>query len=270
MTCEISPKVPECVIGDAVRLGELLSPLLNNACKFTPRGRVDVSASVVSGGDDDLRLRVEVRDTGIGIAPERIPAIFESFRQIENGLSRSYPGLGLGLAVARKLAAKMGGDVSVESEPEAGSTFRVEIPLRLPQPAADGGGGAGVAAEADRPRILLVEDNEVARRIVTHMLERADYDVQCATGGREGIHAASDDGCDLILMDIQMPDVNGLEAAAAIRKLPGHGSTPIIALSANFSDEFRHHCREAGFQGFIPKPIRREDLLRAIERHLNK
>lgn len=270
MSCEISDGVPECVIGDAVRLGELLSPLLNNACKFTPRGRIDVTASSISNGDHGVRLRVDIRDTGIGIASEKLPTIFESFRQLENGLSRTYPGLGLGLAMARKLAETMGGDISVESELEAGSTFRVEIPLCLPSSAGDGTAAGDAAREDAKPQVLLVEDNDVARRIVTHMLERAGYVVHCATGGREGIGAATEADYDLILMDIQMPDVNGLDAAAAIRKLPERDRTPIVALSANFSDEFRQHCRNAGFQAFIPKPIQRDELLRTIERHLPK
>jgi len=270
MLCEIGRDVPECVIGDAVRLGELLSPLLNNACKFTARGQIDVEASTIPDGDNCVKLRVRVRDTGIGIAPEELPYIFESFRQLESGLSRTYPGLGLGLAMARKLAAKMGGEVTVESEPGVGSVFCAEVPLHLPKPQLVRADDEQPGEEDNRRRILVVEDNEVARRIVTSMLQRANYTVDCATGGREGIEAAARLRYDLILMDIQMPDVNGLEAATAIRKLRRHADTPILALSANFSDEFRQHCRNNGFQAFISKPIQRDSLLGAIEQHLTK
>lgn len=271
LACSLGESVPAYVIGDAIRLRQILWSLLHNALKFTPRGEVEVTASAESNSGDTCTLVASVRDTGIGIPQDKLLLIFDSFRQLESGLSRTYPGLGLGLALSRKLALLMGGDITVESIPEMGSTFQLRVPLHLPrgreeEPSRD---AKGTGTDDGRHRILLVEDNEVARQVVTHILGRANYFVHCASGGREGIEAASRYRYDLILMDLQMPDVNGLDATAAIRQLPGYKTVPVLALSANYSDEFRNRCREAGMQHFLSKPIQSEDLLRALRRHLS-
>ncbi len=271
MTCRLEQDVPAYATGDAIRLRQALSPLVANAVKFTPQGTVEVTASAFTGSNGRFLLALDVRDTGIGIPPERLKIIFDAFQQLESGLSRSYAGMGLGLAVTKKLVGIMGGDLAVESEPGAGSVFRLTVPLDVPRRlVGDGGSPAAESGESALPRILMVDDNDVARRIVTHILKRAGYDIQCAAGGREAIEAALEKQFDLILMDLQMPTMNGLEATEAIRALPGYGETPILALSANYSDEFIRTCHRAGFQDFLSKPVQQSKLLGAVKIYLKK
>ncbi len=265
----LGKKVPEYVVGDEVRLRQAISPILANAVKFTAKGEIEVSAAM-AGHDTDgaTKLVLAVRDTGIGIAPDKLDVIFESFLQLESGLSRSYAGMGLGLAVTRKLVSMMGGTLVVDSDSGVGSTFSINVPIRVPAAASPPVDEVVAMADDNEPRILLVDDNDVARRIVTHILRRAAHRIDCAEGGREGIEAARNTRYDVILMDLQMPVVNGLEATAAIRKIPGYEQTPILALTANYSDEFMRRCKESGLQGFLSKPIQRGELLAAIESHL--
>jgi len=177
--------LPETLIGDAPRIRELLSHLIGNAVKFTHAGSVELRVSADRNGGLS-RLVIEVRDTGIGIPPDRLESIFESFSQVETGLSRPYPGLGLGLALARKLAALMGGSISVESTLGVGSTFTVRLPLR--QPAADP--APQPARGGEGPRILIVEDNPVNLTVLRHSLERRQVQVGCAESGKAAIEAA--------------------------------------------------------------------------------
>jgi CheY-like chemotaxis protein/two-component sensor histidine kinase len=271
LACHLDEQLPEYVLGDAVRLRQVLSALLSNALKFTHYGEIEVTAAVRGELESRVKLEVGVRDTGIGIAGDKLKDIFESFRQLDSGLSRKYAGMGLGLAMASKLADMMGGSISAESQPGVGSTFCLSIPLTLAEePAGEPSpeDGRTLPEETQRQRILLVDDNEVARRVVTHILGRANYYLHCAEGGRTGIQAASQFRYDLILMDLQMPEVNGLEATATIRRLPGYADVPILALSANYSEEVERTCRESGFQEFLSKPVQAETLLRTIEGYL--
>ena len=271
LICQLDECLPEHVVCDAHRLKQILAPLLSNALKFTHRGRIELLATAKESPFGGLRLVVRVKDTGIGIPKESLDAIFEAFRQLDRGLSRAHSGLGLGLTVAKKLTCAVGGEIRVESQPGAGSMFELTVPIELPEEGRSGGKGRhweSALPVAGAPRILLVEDNEVARKIITHMLRRAGHQVECAPGGLEGIEAAAERRFDLILMDIQMPEVNGLEATAAIRQLDGYAATPIIAVTANYSDEFRRLCQQAGFQEFLAKPVQAQQLLDAVHRFL--
>ncbi len=270
LTAEFAPDVPEFVIGDEMRLRQAVAPLLANAVKFTQRGRVSLEvAAPEAPADGRVKVSIAVRDTGPGIPSAHLKTIFESFRQIERGLSRSHPGLGLGLALVEKLAMKLGAELDVESAPGAGSTFVLTVPFALPADAAPAAVAESPPVEESRPRILFVDDNEVARRVVSHILQRAGYAVDCAEGGREGILAAERTRYQLVLMDLQMPEVNGVDAARAIRNLPGYESVPIVALTANYSDEFIRQYGEAGFGGFLSKPIQREELVAAVKRYVD-
>jgi two-component system, sensor histidine kinase and response regulator len=253
--------IPETLIGDAPRLRELLAHLLGNAVKFTHAGSVELRVSV-DRPVGSAWLVIEVRDTGIGIPADRLESIFESFRQVETGLSRTYSGLGLGLALARKLAALMGGSISVESRLGVGSTFTVRLPLR--QPAAEPSPHtlrAGV-------RILVVEDNPVNLTVLRHTLERRQVEVGCAESGLAALEAASKLHYDVVLMDLQMPEMDGLKATAALRKMPGYAAVPIIALTATTSDDLRERCRNAGMQAFLSKPIETAELWSTITKFL--
>jgi CheY-like chemotaxis protein len=260
LTFTIGPKLPTTVIGDAARVQQTINHLLDNAIKFTHHGSVELS--LWRDGDT---LKISVRDTGIGISPERRSHIFESFHQEDNGLSRNYAGLGLGLALVNKLVALMGGEIAVESELEKGSTFTVSFPLR---PAAE---PVALAEHhpGEGPAILAVEDNPVGLTVLKHSLKGRPVQVDTACDGADAIRAASERHYELILMDLQMPKIDGLEATAAIRKLPGYQDVPILALTANYSDEIRQQCQRHGMQGFLSKPVSRVALWSEVSRWLN-
>jgi CheY-like chemotaxis protein len=264
LSSKLDPAVPETLVGDASRIQEIAAHLLDNAIKFTPQGgSVELSLLMDQGPEAPARLTLAVLDTGIGIPAGRLDLIFESFRQGDSGLARLYPGLGLGLALVRKLLALMKGDIHVKSEPGQGSLFTVYIPVRLPAepPAVE-------KLAADRPWTLAVEDNPVGLLVIRHALERHAVHVDTAADGHTALEAAGKRRYDLILMDLQMPEMDGFETTAAIRKLPGYGAVPIVALTANISDEIRQQCQEQGMQGFISKPVEPPRLWEAISRYL--
>lgn len=266
----IDPGVPDIVLGDALRLRQILSHLISNGVKFTPQGEVEVRVVAVQISGSTAKLRFHVRDTGIGIPADQLAHIFDSFRQLDNGLSRAYSGLGLGLALVERLSTLMGGRISAESTGGQGSTFTVDLPFRLSEVHAVFSAANEQSEASSAARILLVEDNEVAQRIFSHVLRRGNYLVECAGSGTDAIRAASRRRYDLILMDLQMPGVNGIDAARQIRALPGNEATPIIALTANSAEEHRRLCIESGMQGFLTKPIPSEELLAAVAQILVK
>jgi CheY-like chemotaxis protein len=263
----LDPALPETLLGDGPRLKELLGHLVANAVKFTLAGTVELYASSHPDDAGGEVLSVDVRDTGIGIPPGRLGAIFESFHQGETGLARSYSGLGLGLAVARKLAHLMHGRILVESQEEVGSTFTVELPLHRPTGILSHHASLAAAASSG-PRILAVDDNPVSLKVLRHTLGRRGVQVDCAESARQALDAAAQRQYDLVLMDLQMPDVDGLTAAAELRAVPGYQTVPIIALTANYSDEVRDQCRACGMQGFLSKPIEGDRLWAGLSRYL--
>ncbi len=257
--------LPETMVGDAPRLRQLLSHILANAIKFTHEGGVELRVSRDSRANDVLRIEVE--DTGIGIPADQLDRIFDSFRQVDSGLSRMYPGLGLGLALARKLALLMHGEIEVASTPGTGSTFTLRIPLRAAETEA---GKALAGSRADTgPIILAVEDNAVGLTILKRALERRQVKVDGATSGAAALTAASRCRYDLVLMDLQMPGMNGLETTQEMRKLPGYEAIPILALTADFSDELRDRCLRQGMQAFLSKPVEAVQLWTVVSKFLN-
>jgi two-component system sensor histidine kinase/response regulator len=260
LTATLDAALPQTIIGDATRIQDLLGHLIDNAIKFTHRGNVDLKLI-----REDQILKIEVHDTGIGIAPDRQARIFESFHQVDSGLSRNYPGLGLGLALVQKLLALMGGEIAAESALDKGSTFTVRIPMRLPAASREKAARASTGA----PAILAVEDNPVGLRVLRHALKGRAVDVDTATDGAEAVRAAAARHYDLILMDLQMPLMDGLEATAAVRRLPGYENVPILALTANYSDEIRQQCQQHGMQDFLSKPVTPPALWSAVSRWLN-
>jgi CheY-like chemotaxis protein/anti-sigma regulatory factor (Ser/Thr protein kinase) len=255
---------PEAVVGDALRLRQLVWHLVANAVKFTNKGEVEVRASTrpIERGHGELEVRV--RDTGIGIPASHVSFIFESFRQLETGLSRNYPGMGLGLAVAQKLAVLLGGEISVQSEPGKGSTFLVRLPIRLPVDVHV----RPVDFQRIRGHLLVVDDDSVAQTIASHVLRRHSYDVECVCNGAAAIDKASRATFDLILLDLQMPGMDGFQTARYIRAIPAYADTPIIAVTANCSSDYRDRCIKTGMQGFLAKPVQSKELVQTVERHL--
>jgi CheY-like chemotaxis protein len=256
--------LPEMVIGDPLRLRQIVWHLIANGVKFTREGQIEVNASAIAGLDRKLSLTLKVRDTGIGIAPDQITQIFDSFRQLETGLSRNHAGLGLGLAVAQKLIALLNGSIVVDSELGEGTVFTVILPFQLPLES-----GAGLAeVKKCRGRVLVVDDNSMAQTIASHALRRQSFEVECAGDGRLALQAASKTQFDVILMDLQMPGWDGFETTDQIRQLSGYRETPIIAVTANCSDEYRARAVRCGMQDFLAKPVRTRDLVQAVEKHL--
>ena len=262
---KVDAALPETVVGDASRIQEIIAHLLDNAMKFTHEGSVELSLSMERGLEAPGRLLVSVLDTGIGIPAGQMAVIFESFRQGAGGLARPYAGLGLGLALVRKLVAMMGGELQVKSEPGQGSQFTARIPVRFATERAAVENGA-----AHRPLTLAVEDNPVGLLVLRHALERHAIPVDTAADGYAALEAAGQRRYDVILMDLQMPGMDGFETTAAIRKLAGYGTVPIIALTANYSDEIRRQCQEHGMQGFISKPVEPARLWETISRFLGR
>jgi CheY-like chemotaxis protein len=260
----LDENLPEMVVGDPLRLRQILWHLVSNGVKFTREGQVEVTASAIAGLDRQVSVTLRVRDTGIGIAPNQLAEIFESFRQLETGLSRNHAGLGLGLAVAQKLVALLNGSISVDSEFGKGSVFIVTLPFKLPlEP-----GASPPEVKKTRGRVLVVDDNSIAQTIASHALRRQSFEVECAGSGRLALQAASRTRFDVILMDLQMPGWDGFETSEQIRQLPGYRDTPIIAVTANCSDDYRARTVRCGMQDFLAKPVRTRDLVQAVEKHL--
>lgn len=272
---------PDLLLGDAGRLRQVLTNLVGNAIKFTERGSVEVRVEAESRSLGEAKLRFEVRDTGIGIPREKQQAIFEAFAQADGSTTRKYGGTGLGLTITRKIIEMMGGTIAVESEPEKGSTFYFTVPFT---PVAAAGKGVLPAADesafdfnpqlhahAPRARILVAEDNPANQKVVVCLLQKRGYAVELAQNGREALAVLEKTGMagfDLVLMDLQMPQMNGFEATAAIREIEkGSGRhLPIIALTAHAMKGDMERCLSAGMDGYISKPIQKEELLETIGR----
>ncbi|HET8747644.1 MAG TPA: ATP-binding protein, partial [Ramlibacter sp.] len=264
------------VRGDPTRLRQALLNYLSNAVKFTPRGRVTLRCRVQEETADHLRLRFEVQDSGIGIAAERIPSLFRPFEQLDASAARTSGGTGLGLAITRHLAEMMGGTVGVESAPGEGSLFWFTACLArvAGTPCEDSAPAADDAAAALRQRhagarVLLAEDNAIGAEVATDLLHEAGLQVEWARDGADAVTMVRNRDYALVLMDMQMPGIDGLQAARAIRRLPGRALLPIVALTANAFAEDRRRCLEAGMNDFLAKPVQPEELYRVLARWLD-
>lgn len=260
----VAPLPP--LLGDATRIQQALLNYAGNAVKFTERGRIVLRASVRAEDEDSVLLCFEVQDTGIGIAPEVLSRLFATFEQADNSTTREYGGTGLGLAITRKLAQLMGGDAGVESVPGQGSTFWFTARLGRSEenvPASEAVAadpGEGLRRAHAGARILIVEDEPVNREITRVLLEDVGLVADLASDGQIAVDKARDQDYDLILMDMQMPNLDGLEAARQIRRLQRHAVTPILATTANAFVDDKARCLAAGMNDFLPKPIEPDAL----------
>ena len=294
LLCRVTEDVPACLVGDPGRLRQILINLLGNAIKFTERGEAALEAKLAWTAANTAHILFTVRDTGIGIDEKTLPRMFQPFTQADEANSRRFGGTGLGLAISKQLVELMGGEIAVESTPGRGTTFRCRIPLQL---------GDGVSlpivhtAEEDAAsivddrattlsqtalspgqqpphtpaiRVLLAEDNRINQQVAVAMLRRAGYEVHVAGNGALAVQALLDHTFDVVLMDCQMPEMDGFAATAAIRGREAgdsaHRRIPVIALTANAMRGDRERCLAAGFDDYLTKPFKRQDLVAAIER----
>jgi two-component system sensor histidine kinase/response regulator len=308
LVLSIAPEVPRQLVGDMLRLSQILINFANNAVKFTERGEIVISVDVQERLGERLLMRFAVRDTGIGMTPEQTGRLFQSFQQADSSTTRLYGGTGLGLAISKKLASLMGGEVGVESRPGAGSTFwftaavgvgaeserldgletvrciqslRPEEPPLIVMVTARGREEAlneakavGVAPTATRSvleaiqgaRVLLVEDNDINQIVASEILTDEGLVVDIAADGRIALEMVQAQHYDIVLMDMQMPVMGGVEATIEIRKLGRFDALPIVAMTANAMEQDRQRCLAAGMNDFVSKPFEPEELWRVLLR----
>jgi signal transduction histidine kinase/ActR/RegA family two-component response regulator len=265
LSCEVSPESPDAIVGDALRLRQVLLNLVGNAVKFTPAGSVRVKVATESSPDRTLMARFSVRDTGIGIPADKQKFIFDPFRQADGSTTRKYGGTGLGLTISARLVEILRGHLQVESEEGRGSTFHFTCPFSLSDAAGseDQAPPACGSAETAALSILVAEDNTVNQALIKALLRRRGHGVTLANNGREALSLLAGQAFDLILMDIQMPEMDGLQATAEIRQRERRTGEhiPIVAMTAHAMEGDRERCLEAGMDEYISKPISVKELL---------
>ena len=264
LSVEISPALPPWLFGDPLRLRQVIGNLLGNAVKFTDRGTVTLRAWPTD--DAAPRLHVEVEDSGIGIAPDVVDRLFTMFEQADIGTARRYGGTGLGLALCRRLVEAMGGQIDVRSTPGSGSVFWFDLPLQ-PAPRPDRDDDKPAPARIGRPlRVLVVDDIATNRELLRTMLTRMGHAPQLAESGVDAIAAVQREAFDVVLMDVNMPDMDGLEATRRIRAMGGLiAATPIYALTAGATTADRDRTLAAGMNAHVAKPVSRAQLAEVLE-----
>jgi signal transduction histidine kinase/DNA-binding response OmpR family regulator len=269
----IQKDVPQQVHGDPHRLQQTVLNLLNNAVKFTEKGSVALRAGMAMGGKNGTApmLRIEVKDTGIGMSREGMDNLFNAFSQADSSISRRYGGTGLGLSITKSLVELMGGAIGCASEAGKGSTFWFEIPYEKPvdAPAEQAQETAEETTDVPPLHILVVEDNLINQQIVTRLLTHKKHKVTAVATAEDAIASVRETDFDMILMDVNMPGKSGIDATRSIRAMGGkYRQIPIVALTANIMEEYVKSCREAGMVDHIAKPFSPEDLYSGIARNL--
>jgi two-component system, sensor histidine kinase len=290
---DVAPAVPDRLLGDPLRLRQVLMNLLSNAIKFTEQGTITIAVGVESETPEEAQLRFAVVDTGIGISAADQQRVFAPFAQVDSSTTRQHGGTGLGLAIASDLVRAMGGRLAVRSELGDGSTFFFVVPIRrelhpavanvmpivqsvvqsVVQPVGAEAGQiipfpverSAPEAPANKLQILLVEDLPANQMLVVHVLNRRGHSVEVANNGRQAVELASQRPFDLVLMDLQMPDMDGFEATAAIRALPTVARIPIVALTAHALPADRDRCLAAGMDDYLAKPLDVRKLVQVVE-----
>jgi two-component system, sensor histidine kinase len=270
--------IPATLRGDPIRLRQVLTNLVDNAVKFTEHGEVLVRATKESETESEVTVRFTVSDSGIGISPEDQGRLFQAFTQLDSSSTRRYGGTGLGLAISRELVELMGGEIGVQSTLGEGSTFwftarfaksprrRTEAPSRAPLPAV-----APASPSEGKPpaRVLVAEDNPISREVARHQLQRLGYAVDTVASGADLLAALAERSYDAVLLDCQMPEMSGYDAARELRRREGAaGHLPIIAMTAHAIDGAREKCLAAGMDDYISKPVRPEELQAVLQRWL--
>ncbi|MCI5181890.1 MAG: response regulator [Candidatus Electrothrix sp. AW1] len=276
LTLDLPPDLPEHVIGDPMRLYQVLSNLIGNAIKFTQYGEITVQAKVMQRKAERAVIQFTVRDTGIGIAEEKIALLFQSFTQADSSTARQYGGTGLGLTICKRLVALMGGKLSVKSKVKQGSSFFFSLNLALNgleqkhDHSSNTSEQAAAIATIRYARILLVEDNIINQQVAQEILAKADLQVETVANGKEAVEAVQAKHFDAVLMDIQMPIMDGYEATKIIRQNLKKTDLPILAMTAHAVSEERDKCFEIGMNDHIAKPIHRHNLFLALSHWIGK
>lgn len=267
---EIEPGVPEGIFADPTRLQQVLINLIGNAIKFTETGAVTLRVDAALGQGRELQLSFAVQDTGIGVPRDKQQMIFEAFSQADGSITRRFGGTGLGLSICSRLIEMMNGRIQLESEPGQGSCFHFAISVAVVELSQEKGTVALASSTASRSfekalHILLAEDNPVNRKLAIRLLEKAGHSVVAVEDGRQAVERVARERFDIVLMDVSMPVMDGLEATAILRsKYPENERVPIIAMTAHALTGDREMCLNAGMDGYISKPIRLDDLFSAI------
>lgn len=271
LTAEIGDEVPEAIYGDKIRLRQILMNLVGNALKFTDRGGVSIKVTQLRKTDSSIELEFAVKDTGVGIEPSQMAKLFTAFTQADVSTFRKYGGTGLGLTICKTLVNLMGGRIWVESKPGKGSVFHFTISTK---PAPSGTSDKELKdqdamniSQKHPATILLAEDNDINRLLASKLFGRMGYSIDTAVNGKEAVTAVTRNRYDLVFMDVQMPEMDGIEATRAIRATEGFQTSPvIIAMTAFATPEDRELCLDAGMNDFITKPVISEDMARMIRK----
>ena len=284
---KIDRAVPDNLIGDPLRLSQVFLNLINNAIKFTNRGKVIINIQMNSMDNEICTLLCSVQDTGIGISPKQFDKLFKPFSQVDSSMTRQFGGTGLGLAICKKLVLLMHGDIWVESQLQLGSTFYFTVQLALSHNQANPifeESSAGMEQISDstdsdqiennvrpaqRPKILLAEDNEINQEVALNILAEMDVDVVVVNDGLEALEKVKQESFSLILMDLQMPVMDGFEATRLIKSMPKHRNIPIIAMTAHAMQGDRDKCLAMGMDDYLPKPIDINVFTRTLKKWLN-
>ncbi|MBU1375438.1 MAG: response regulator [Alphaproteobacteria bacterium] len=266
LTCEATPDLPDLVLGDETRVRQIVLNLISNALKFTATGGIALRMRAAPAADGDGGIEITVTDTGIGMSPDQMAALFRPYAQAEASTARKFGGTGLGLSICRKLSSMMGGEIGVESEPGQGSTFRIWLPL----PEAEVVQAGAIEPETlPTLRILVADDNPINQAVARAVLEAAGVDVQCVSDGAEALERLRIEAFDLVLMDVNMPIMDGVEAVSRIRAgQAGPADVPIMALTADAMPGEESRLKALGFDALQHKPVQPAALINAISQLL--
>jgi CheY-like chemotaxis protein len=266
LRCDLAPELPSWVAGDETRLRQVILNLISNALKFTSSGEVVLSAGVERQDATGYCIAIEVCDTGIGIAPDQLPRLFSPFDQADASTSGRYGGTGLGLVISKRLVELMGGTIDVESKLGAGTRFRFTVLVGHAEEPASSSPARPPKNASSQLRVLVAEDNLVNQKVILMMLKRLGVKADLAADGSQAVAAVLKNPYDLVFMDVQMPEVDGLAATKEIRsRLPFDRQPLIFGLTAHATTGYRDICLAAGMDGYLTKPLDRGRLQQLIE-----
>jgi CheY-like chemotaxis protein len=268
ISSEWSEDLPPTAIGDAYRVRQVLSLMLQHALKTTEAGVIGLEVGCQCSQSKELSLHLRVSSSGGEASASSVRQVFETFDEIEGGATRRFDGIGLGLALTRRALQLLRGDLVVEQAESGGTAFTAEIPLLHPKPVLVSQSGRNGLSHPGTPRILVVEDNRISQQVLCAILAKGNFEFDCVADGYAAVEATATVQYGLILMDLQMPGMDGLEATQRILENPAYRDVPIVALTAEVSDQIRAQCRQTGMAAFLNKPVHAAQLLESVNQFL--